>query len=274
MPHPAGGGELFQGDRAADLEGRGSGTGRGAPDLRGRGRRGRRGAGLWRDAVGRDRAAGDPGLEGAGAGGDSLSLRLHGLRRLSVAGADQGERRGERGSRGGGDVRRGRGLGAEAAGAALCGDRVRRRRGRAADRVGDAGPDLDARRRGRFSGRGAVPGAGGGVPGGGRGGGEAELRRRLVGVFRAAGGRGGSVPFGPAVGRRQHRLRRDRLVSAAGRLAGGRLARRGRRSGRRGRVPGTVLGRLSGRAGGGRRGLRLVLRLGRRPGGAGADAHP
>ena len=43
--------------------------------------RGRRDAGLWRDAVGRERAAGGGGAEGAGVGGDPVSVRVHGCGR-------------------------------------------------------------------------------------------------------------------------------------------------------------------------------------------------
>ena len=156
LPHPARGGAAPEADRAYGLaRGRGRAGGR-ASDLSGRGR-----SGLWRHAVGRQREAGDPGAEGARAGGDAVSLRLHGLSRLSVAGADCGDGWSGGDGRGGGPVRGGRRLGPAPAGVALCQDRGRGGGGRAADRFGDARTDGDARCGRGLCGRGAVADAGG-----------------------------------------------------------------------------------------------------------------
>ena len=174
MPGAAGRGATRQADRAARLVGGGAGARRRLCR-----QSGRWGAGLWRDAVGRQRAPGDPRAEGAGTGSDAVSVRLHGLPRLSVAGAcdGPGRRRGDGGD--GGPVRDGGRLGPKADGVALCPDRGGGGGARAADRLGDARRDRDAGcGRGLSSGS-AVPGAGGGMPGGGRGGGEAVLCGRL-----------------------------------------------------------------------------------------------
>ena len=93
-------------------------------------------------------------------------------------------------------------------------------------------------------------------------GGEAVLCGRLERIFRAAGGRGGGVPSGSAVGRSEHRLCRHRLVSAADRLARGRgRSGRGRVGGGRRTRP---IWRPASRAGTGSTGSTPARRIGRR----------
>ena len=73
LPRRAGGGAPGQADRAAAVVGGGAGAGERLSDLRCG-----RPSGLWRHAVRRQRAAGDPRTKGARAGGDAISLHLHG----------------------------------------------------------------------------------------------------------------------------------------------------------------------------------------------------
>ena len=161
LPGQAGGGAPGQADRAAAVVGCRAGAGERPSDFR------RRSPRLWRHAVRRQRAAGHPRTEGAWAGGDAVSLHLHGraggqcsarsVWRRAAGAASLARASSGRGRTGGGGadrqpVRPGERVGPEAHGAALCPDRAGGGGGRPADRLGDGGADMDARRSGRLSG--------------------------------------------------------------------------------------------------------------------------
>ncbi len=235
LQDPTGGGAARQADGADGLVG-----GRSGPCERASGERGWRGSGLWRDAFGRRRAAGGSGAEGAGAGGNAVSVRLHGHTAgqwpersfwrggaggLSLARPDCGGRTGDGGGRCRGGVRRGRRMGPAATSAPLCGAGGGDGGRWPADWVGDAGADDQSGRGGRLSGCIGIPWRAGRVSGHCRAGGGPVLCGGLVGICGASAGRWlrrCDVSPRSAVGRSGARLCRHRLVPAAGGLARGR----------------------------------------------------